>query len=192
METIVFVTNNPHKLKEVKDLMPAHFELLGLKELGFAGDIPEEQATIEENALKKARYIYHRYHVNVFADDTGLEVEALNGKPGVHSARYAGPYADDHANLSKLRHEMAGITNRNARFKTVLALILHDAEYLFYGITEGTIAEAPAGTEGFGYDPVFKPIGYEHTYAEMPLEEKNKISHRGKAVRSLMEFLEGS
>ncbi len=189
MESIVFVTNNSNKLREVGELMPNHFELLGLRDIGFSGDIPEEQPTIEGNALQKARYIYQRFQVNVFADDTGLEVDALNGSPGVHSARYAGPNANDQANLNKLMHEMAGFTNRKARFKTVLALIFQGKEYSFYGITDGIITKSPEGQQGFGYDPVFKPEGYEQTYAEMPLSTKNSISHRGKAVRSLAAFL---
>lgn len=156
---------------------------------GIAEDIPEEQLTLEGNALQKVRYIHERLHENCFADDTGLEVEALNGAPGVHSARYAGQAKNMQDNMEKLLREMEGAGNRNARFRTVIALILDGKEYLFEGEVKGEIMREKAGCKGFGYDPVFRPSGYDVTFAEMDLNEKNRISHRGEAVRQLVTFL---
>lgn len=159
------------------------------KQWGIVDDIPEDQPTLEGNALQKVRYIHERLHENCFADDTGLEVEALNGAPGVHSARYAEQAKSMQDNMEKLLREMAGVANRNARFRTVIALILHGKEHLFEGEVKGEILREKMGCKGFGYDPVFRPLGYEVTFAEMDLNEKNSISHRGKAVRQLVNFL---
>jgi XTP/dITP diphosphohydrolase len=186
---IYFATNNTHKLEEVKAMMPGGIELCGMHELGLQEDIPETQDTLEGNALQKARYIHEKYGVNCFADDTGLEVDALDGRPGVHSARYAGDQKDSNANTEKLLHELKDKKNRKARFRTVIALILDDEELLFNGIAEGEIIDERRGNEGFGYDPVFVPAGYTHTFAEMSLDEKNKISHRFKATSMLAEYL---
>lgn len=186
---IYFATNNTHKLGEVKSMMPGGIELCGMHELGHQEDIPETQDTLEGNALQKARYIHEKYGVNCFADDTGLEVDALAGRPGVHSARYAGDQKDSNANTQKLLNELKDKKNRKARFRTVIALILDDEEMLFNGIAEGEIIDQRRGNKGFGYDPVFVPAGYTQTFAEMSLEEKNKISHRFKATNMLAEYL---
>lgn len=186
---IIFATNNEHKLREVRELAGDQLEIAGLKDIGFKGNIPENESTLEGNALAKALFIKERSGLDCFADDTGLEVEALNGRPGVHSARYAGPEGNAKANIRKLLTELHGIQNRRARFRTVIALIKDGRKHLFEGVVEGTILEEKGGKGGFGYDPVFLPDGYLQTFAEMPLDLKNEISHRGVAVRKLINFL---
>lgn len=186
---LVFATNNFNKIKEIKALVPDHIELLSLNDIGCIEDIPETSATIEGNALQKAQYVKEKYGYDCFADDTGLEVESLNGAPGVYSARYAGEEKDNQANINKLLKELSGKTNRKARFKTVIALVLNNKEYTFEGICNGNIISEKRGEEGFGYDPVFQPEGYSTTFAEMSLREKSEISHRGRATRKLVEFL---
>lgn len=193
---IVFATNNRHKLEEISAMLSDRFRMLGLGDLDIVEEIPEDHDTLEENASQKARYIYERTGRNCFADDTGLEVKALGGEPGVYSARYSRigspvfPEMDPvEGNIKKLLLALDGKSDRRARFRTVISLILDGKEHLFEGICEGRITESPSGTEGFGYDPIFKPDGYELSFAEMEPEEKNKISHRGKAVQALVQFL---
>ncbi|MBQ5738453.1 MAG: non-canonical purine NTP diphosphatase [Alistipes sp.] len=186
---IVFATNNAHKLKEVSAVLGEGYELVTLREVGITEDIPETGATLDENASLKARYVYERTGLDCFADDTGLEVEALGGAPGVHSARYATDGHDFAANNRKLLNELEGVENRAARFRTVIALIEGGKELRVEGIVEGTIATAESGAEGFGYDPLFIPNGYERTFAEMSADEKNAISHRGRAVAELVKLL---
>lgn len=188
---IVFATHNAHKVSEVQAVLGSEYQLVTATEAGITEEIPETQPTIEGNALQKARYVYEHTGLNCFADDTGLEVEALNGAPGVYSARYAGEhvsYADNNVLLLK---NLAGCENRKARFRTVIALIVNGKEYLFEGRVEGTIATEPHGEGGFGYDPLFVPEGSQLTFAEMSSEAKNKISHRGRAVAKLVAFLHG-
>lgn len=188
---IVFATHNAHKVSEVQAALGSEYQLVTATEAGITEEIPETQPTIEGNALQKARYVYEHTGLNCFADDTGLEVEALNGAPGVYSARYAGEhvsYADNNVLLLK---NLAGCENRKARFRTVIALIVDGKEYLFEGRVEGTIATEPHGEGGFGYDPLFVPEGSQLTFAEMSSEAKNKISHRGRAVAKLVAFLHG-
>lgn len=195
MKRIVFATNNQHKLQEIREILSPEFEIVSLKEIGCHGDIPETGNTLEENALQKARYVSERYHISCFADDTGLEVEALGGAPGVHSARYAeGTDHDSEANMTKLLRELEGKENRQARFRTVIALIeLGEDEtenvHLFEGIVEGHISTERQGTEGFGYDPIFVPEGYEKSFAALGETIKNHISHRARAVKKLAEYL---
>ena len=186
---IVFATNNAHKLSEVSALLGDRFELVTLREVGITEDIPETGATLDENASIKARYVYERTGLNCFADDTGLEVEALDGAPGVHSARYAIDGHDFAANNRKLLRELEGKVNRKARFRTVISLIVDGIERQVEGIVEGEITTSESGAEGFGYDPLFMPEGYDRTFAEMSAEEKNAISHRGRAVAKLVEML---
>lgn len=186
---LVFATNNKHKLEEISRMLNGKHDIVSLAEIGCQDDIPEEQDTLEGNALQKARYIREHYGYDCFADDTGLEVEALDHRPGVYSARYAGPAKDSLANMNKILQEMEDAQNRNARFRTVIALILNGEEHLFEGQVEGEILTAPQGEAGFGYDPIFRPAGYNISFAEMPPEEKNKISHRGKATEKLCRFL---
>ena len=186
---IVFATNNAHKLSEVSALLGDRFELVTLREVGITEDIPETGATLDENASIKARYVYERTGLNCFADDTGLEVEALGGAPGVHSARYATDGHDFAANNRKLLRELEGKANRKARFRTVISLIVDGVERQVEGIVEGEITTSESGAEGFGYDPLFMPEGYDRTFAEMSAEEKNAISHRGRAVAKLVEML---
>jgi XTP/dITP diphosphohydrolase len=186
---LVFATNNTHKLLEVQHLLGDSFRLLSLQDISFDEEIPEDFDTLEENASQKAWHIYNISKRNCFADDTGLEVEALNGKPGVYSARYAGETKNPKANIKKLIGELQGIENRKARFRTVVALILDGKEYLFEGIVNGKIIDEERGTDGFGYDPVFMPDGYSSTFAEMDLDQKNRISHRSIAVSLLVDFL---
>lgn len=188
MLQLIFATNNNHKKEEVSLLLPG-YEVLALSEIGILEDIAETAITLEENAMIKANYVFEKTGLDCFADDTGLEVEALGNKPGVYSARYAGEPADAQANIDKLLAEMRTIENRKARFRTVIALIRGGQTYLFEGIVNGKIIEKKTGNSGFGYDPVFKPEGYEQTFAEMSLEEKNRISHRGAAIRKLVDFL---
>lgn len=187
--TLVFATNNAHKLEEIREILGGKFHIVSLKELGCQEDIPEEQDTLEGNALQKARYIRDKYKVNCFADDTGLEIEALGGEPGVYSARYAGDGHDSEANMRKVLDKMSGETNRRARFRTVIALLLDGQEHLFEGEVRGEILRERHGEGGFGYDPIFRPEGFSQSFAEMSLEDKNKISHRGRATEALRKFL---
>lgn len=186
---LVFATHNDNKLQEVKSLMPEHVELHSLDDIGCHEEIPETADTIDENAILKADYVKNRYGLDCFADDTGLEVEALNGEPGVYSARYAGEKKDNEANIQKLLKKLEGSTNRNAQFKTVIAVNMFDHQYLFTGICKGVITTEKKGSMGFGYDAVFQPNGYDKTFAEMSLEEKSAISHRGIALRDLKDYL---
>ena len=186
---IVFATNNKHKLEEVKDLLPKEIEVLTLNEIKCYEDIEETAETLKGNAKIKSDHVKIHYGFDCFADDTGLEVEALNGAPGVYSARYAGEEATFEDNVQKLLGAMKGMSNRNARFRTVISLFLNDKQLFFEGICEGTIENNPSGEAGFGYDPVFKPKGYDVTFAEMDLNEKGRISHRGLAVKKLVSYL---
>nr|WP_247672655.1 non-canonical purine NTP diphosphatase [Aquimarina sp. MMG016] len=189
MIKLVFATNNLNKLKEVQVLMPSHIQLLSLSDINCTEDIPETSDTIEGNAIQKAQYIKEKYGYECFADDTGLEVEAINGDPGVYSARYAGPEKDADNNMNKLLQELKGQVNRDAQFKTVIALELNNELKTFTGICKGTITQDKQGDGGFGYDPIFLPKGYTKTFAELSLAEKNRIGHRGKAVQQLIKFL---
>lgn len=186
---LIIATNNAHKLQEIQPLIPDHFQIKTLKQIGCTDDIPETADTLEGNALLKARYISDKYGFDCFADDTGLEIEALSGRPGVYSARYATDGHDFEANIDKVLSELEGIENRKARFRTVIALILDGKVSYFEGIVNGKIITERKGSEGFGYDPVFIPDGSQLTFAEMPLPEKNKISHRARAVARLVDFL---
>jgi len=186
----VFASNNDHKIKEIRSILGDSHTALSLRELNIFDDIPEEEPDLEGNALAKARYIHRLTGMNVFADDTGLEVDALGGLPGVKSARFAGENKDFSANIDKLLAMLGSNNNRKARFRTIIALILNDTEFLFEGIVEGTIIDERRGNEGFGYDPVFIPSGKDRTFAEMGLTEKNTISHRGRALEKLRKFLE--
>ncbi len=187
---LIIATNNTHKVKEIRAVLSDRFKILSLEEVGICEDIPEDQDTLEGNALQKARFIYEKYGRNCFADDTGLEVEALNGAPGVYSARYAGASCNAEDNMDKLLSELSEVANRSAQFRTVVALIIDGEEFLFEGKVEGEILKERQGKEGFGYDPIFCPKGYKDSFAVMPLEIKNSISHRGRAIRSLAAFLE--
>ncbi len=187
---IVFATNNRHKLEELRQIAGDKIEILGLKDIGCDADIPETGDTLEANALQKARYVWEHYGIDCFADDTGLEVDALGGEPGVRSARYApGEGHDSQANMALLLRNMEGVSDRKARFRTVIALILGGKEHIFEGKVEGDIMEQPSGEQGFGYDPVFRPQGWTKTFAEASPEEKNSVSHRGRAVRRLLSFI---
>ncbi len=193
---IVFATNNKNKLAEIRNILGGHFDIVSLKDIGCDTDIPETGNTLEENAMQKARYIFDNYGLSVFADDTGLEVDALGGAPGIYSARYAGGEGhDSEANMAKLLHELGENNNRKARFRTVIALLLSDGntqkptEKLFEGIVNGSIIKEKRGGEGFGYDPIFTPEGYDKTFAELGIDIKNRISHRAKAVEKLVEYL---
>lgn len=188
---LVFATNNAHKLEEVAAILGDQVELLSLNDISYQTDIPETAETLEGNALLKSSYIYKNYHLDCFADDTGLEVEALNGAPGVYSARYAGGEGHDaQANMLKLLHELDGKENRKAQFRTAISLILDGKEYLFEGVIKGEIIKEKRGDSGFGYDPVFMPEGYDRTFAELGNDIKNQISHRALAVQKLCEFLQ--
>lgn len=189
MKSLVFATNNRHKLDEVRAILSGKYRIVSLAEIGCLDDIPETSDTISGNALQKANFIVERYKKGCFADDTGLEVEALEGRPGVYSARYAGEGASYEDNVAKLLEEMNGKSNRNARFKSVIAMVDQGIEVLFEGIINGTIIHERRGTSGFGYDPVFVPEGYDQTFAEMPPELKNTISHRALAVNGLVNYL---
>lgn len=187
---IVFVTNNQHKLDEIKNILGQEFNIVSLNDIGCYDDIPETGDTLEENASQKSNYIASRYALDCFADDTGLEVDALGGQPGVHSARYAEETDhDSQANMAKLLDQLGNNNNRKARFRTVISLIVHGKEYRFEGIVEGRIAHQPSGVRGFGYDPVFIPDGYDKSFAELGDEVKNQISHRARAVRKLAEHI---
>ena len=188
MKKLIFATHNPNKLIEIKSAVNS-FEVVGLKEIDIQEDIAETGATLEENALIKSQYIYQKTGLSCFADDTGLEVDALDGRPGVYSARYAGEKATAEANMQKLLSELEDQKNRTARFRTVISLILNGEEYFFGGQVSGKILYQKIGVVGFGYDPIFKPIGYDQSFAEMTTEEKNEISHRGLALKKLIHFL---
>ncbi len=197
---IVFATNNQHKLQEIRHILGDSIEVLSLRDIGCDADIPETGTTLEENARQKAEYIWQHYHCDVFADDTGLEVDVLNGAPGVYSARYAGEGHDSEANMARLLRELGDNNNRRARFRTVIALIQKKdvcpcgctsikQEHLFEGIVEGEITHEKSGVGGFGYDPIFRPEGYEKTFAELGEEIKNQISHRARATQKLADYL---
>ncbi len=186
---LVFATNNSHKIEELRQIAGPDFTLRSLADIGCNADIPETADTLEGNALQKARYIHSMYGCDCFADDTGLEVEALDGAPGVYSARYAGPGHDSAANMSLLLQNMRGITGRKARFRTVIALILNGEEHIFEGTVDGEILESPSGEGGFGYDPVFRPDGWQISFAQASPEMKNAVSHRGRATCKLIDYL---
>lgn len=194
METLIMATNNEHKLREIRQILGDKYEVKGLKEIGCLEDIPETSDTLEGNALQKARYVYEHYGLNCFADDTGLEVEALGGAPGIYTARYGSMngYGDSHdsdANIACLLDRLQGATTRKARFRTVIALLQGGKEHLFEGIVEGEILTERRGQDGFGYDPIFAPVKTGITFAEMGPAEKNRISHRGRATQKLVAFL---
>jgi XTP/dITP diphosphohydrolase len=186
---LVFATNNQHKLKELQAILGEKYELLSLKDIGCFEEIPEEQPTLEGNARQKAEYIYKKFGYSCFADDTGLEIEALNGEPGVYSARYAGEAKDPQTNMDKVLAKLKNEDNRKARFRTVISLVLDGEEKQFEGIVDGEIIRKKRGDSGFGYDPIFLPAGYNKTFAEMDLSEKNEVSHRARAVQKLVEYL---
>lgn len=189
MRKLVFATNNAHKLEEIRQILGDKIEVVSLADIGCTEEIAETADTLEGNALIKAKYVYERYGLSCFADDTGLEVHALGGAPGVCSARYAGEHCSPKDNIEKLLLAMTGESERRAAFRTVIALIDDGEQYLFEGLVRGTIEKTPSGTQGFGYDPVFRPEGYEHTFAELGAEVKNHISHRAIAVQQLAEWL---
>jgi XTP/dITP diphosphohydrolase len=189
MYEIVFATNNAHKMSEVSSILGPNVHLISLREIGCKDDLPETQLTLQGNALQKARYVWEKFGVNCVADDTGLEVDGLGGAPGVYSARYAGPECIAENNIQKLLKAMKGMEQRTARFRTVAALILEGKEYLFEGKVEGEILTQKMGLDGFGYDPVFKPSGFSLSFAEMPFDVKNSISHRARAFQAFAEFL---
>jgi XTP/dITP diphosphohydrolase len=186
---LIFATSNQNKVLEIQKILPKKFNIKSLKDLNYFEDIPENETTIEGNAIFKAKYIYEKFNINVFADDTGLEVEALNGEPGVHSARYAGTTRNSEKNIKKLLKNLKNIKNRNARFKTVIALIIDNKLHIFSGIVEGYILDSPKGNNGFGYDPIFCPNGFDKSFAELTLKEKNLISHRSLAMKKLIDFI---
>ena len=185
---IVFATGNPNKLKEINSAIRG-FKIIGLKDLGITDEIPETGDTLMKNALQKAKYVYNKTGLDCFSDDTGLEIEALNYRPGVYSAMYAGPDCNAENNIRKVLEELEESTNRKAQFKTVIALILNGKEYFFEGLVNGVILNERSGKGGFGYDPIFRPIGHEESFAKMTIDQKNEISHRGLAVKKLITFL---
>lgn len=187
--TLVFATNNAHKLKEVQEMLPNSIQLVSLKDINCQEEIEETATTLVGNAALKADFITQKYGMNGFADDTGLEVAALDGKPGVYSARYAGEPSNAENNITKLLSEMAGVENRNAQFRTVICLNLDGNQYYFEGICKGTILTKKQGNQGFGYDPIFQPNGFKQSFAEMDSADKNRISHRGLAIEKLVKFL---
>ncbi|MBK6904306.1 MAG: RdgB/HAM1 family non-canonical purine NTP pyrophosphatase [Saprospirales bacterium] len=189
MPFLIFATGNPHKIKEVSQLLGEAWDIRSLSEMGITEELPENQDTLEGNALEKARYIYEKLGENCFAEDTGLEIEALGGAPGVYTARFAGEDKDPDANMNRALELLRGQTNRRARFRTLVALILDGREFLFEGIAEGNIRLEKSGAQGFGYDPVFEPEGFTQTFAQMDAALKNRISHRGKAIQKLIAFL---
>ena len=189
MIKLVFATNNENKIKEINALLTNSIKLLSLKDIGCHEDIPETANTIEGNAILKAKYVYEKYGYDCFADDTGLEINSLSGEPGVFSARYAGEEKNADKNMDKVLQKLALQKDRTAQFKTVVALVINGKTSTFEGIVEGEITSKKNGEDGFGYDPIFKPNGFKITFAEMPLSEKNKISHRGRAVKKLIDFL---
>lgn len=186
---LVFATNNKNKIIEVQQMLPPTIEIISLESIGCFEEIPETAATIEENAIMKANYVTQKYGYDCFSDDTGLEVSALNGAPGVYSARYAGEQRNSDDNMNKLLDDLSNKANRNAQFKTVIALNLNGKQHLFTGIAKGEITLEKTGNQGFGYDPIFKPKGFDLTFAQLSLEEKGSISHRGKATEQLIAFL---
>lgn len=186
---LVFATHNENKAREIQSIMPQGVHILSLDDIGCDEDIPETGSTLEENALLKARYVWEKFGMNCFADDTGLEIEALNGEPGVYSARYAGSQKNPDDNMEKVLKNLEGSIDRTARFKTSIALILHGDEHLFDGIVEGRISSEKKGDHGFGYDPIFVPENHGRTFAEMSLEEKNTMSHRARALEKMVHFL---
>lgn len=187
---LVFASSNSHKINEIKKLLPENIELLGLNDIECFDEIPEIAETIEGNAILKADYITQKYGYNCFADDSGLEINTLGGKPGVYSARYAGEPRDDNKNIDKVLVELENQSDRRANFKTVICLNLNSHQYLFTGIIDGNITQERKGSNGFGYDPIFVPDGYDETFAQMAFEEKNQISHRAKAVMQMIDFFE--
>jgi len=189
MLKLVFATNNQHKLQEIKELLCDSIELLSLTDIDCFDDIPETKETLEENAAEKSFFIWNKYGLNCFADDTGLEIDALNGEPGVYSARYAGEEKSPEKNIDLVLQKLSKIKNRKARFRTVISLVINGQECQFEGKVDGQILEERRGSTGFGYDPVFQPDGSVLSFAEMPMEEKNMISHRGRAVQKLVEYL---
>lgn len=189
MQQLVFATNNAHKLTEVQAAVAGKINLLNLNDIQCYDDIAETGDTFKDNASIKSNFIYNKYRINCFADDSGLEIDALKGEPGVYSARYAGEHGNHAANNSKVLEQLDGVTNRKARFITVISLMWEGEEYFFEGTVEGTIRAALSGADGFGYDPIFQPDGYDITFAEMTLAQKNAISHRGRAIEKLIDFL---
>lgn len=189
MHKLVFATNNDHKLRELRQILSSEFELLSLNDIGCADDIPETGNTLEANAAQKSFYIWDKYGIDCFADDTGLEIEALGNEPGVYSARYAGEGRNATDNMLKVLEKMKNETNRNARFRCVISLILDGKERQFEGIVEGKILTEKHGDAGFGYDPIFMPDGFKQSFAEMSADDKNRISHRGRAVMKLVDYL---
>lgn len=186
---LVFATNNQHKLQELKQLLDGSFELLSLNDINCKEDIPENQETLEGNAAEKSFYIFNKFGLNCFADDTGLEIDALNGEPGVYSARYAGEEKSPEKNIELVLQKLSEIKNRKARFRTVISLVINGREVQFEGVVDGHILEEKKGISGFGYDPIFQPDESTFSFAEMSMDEKNKISHRGRAVQKLVEYL---
>ena len=186
---LIFATSNQNKVLEIQKILPKKFNIKSLKDLNYFEDVPENETTIEGNAIFKAKYINEKFNINVFADDTGLEVEALNGEPGVHSARYAGKTRNSEKNIKKLLKNLKNIKNRNDRFKTVIALIIDNKLHILSGIVEGYILDSPKGNNGFGYDPIFCPNGFDKSFAELTLKEKNLISHRSLAMKKLIDFI---
>jgi len=189
MHKLVFATNNQHKIEEVLAKIGNQFQLLSLDDIGCTDDIEETGSTFAANAAIKSHFIYNKHHLNCFGDDSGLEIDALNLEPGVYSARYAGTHGDHEANMDKVLAKLEGQTNRRARFKTVISLLWNGEEHIFEGAVEGTIRQERSGSRGFGYDPIFQPDGYNITFAEMTMEQKNTISHRARAVEKMVEFL---
>ena len=189
MKNLLFATNNQHKLTEIRQILQPVYNISSLAEIGCTDELSETQNTLRGNALQKAEYVFHKYGINCFADDTGLEIDALNGAPGVYSARFAGIHATYQQNVDKVMLLMKDTKNRSARFTTVIALILEGKTYFFEGTVAGEIIKEERGISGFGYDPIFKPTGFDKTFAEMANEEKNSISHRGLAVKNLTDFL---
>jgi len=192
MQELIFATNNAHKLKEIREIVGDQVRISSLADIGCTDEIPEDAGTLQGNASFKAWYVYNKYGRDCFADDTGLEIEALEGRPGVKSARYAGEDCNPENNIRKVLNELVEKTDRKARFRTVISLIRKGIEIQFEGTVEGFILHEKRGKEGFGYDPVFLPEGYDLSFAEMPLEEKNKISHRARAIRKLIDHLKHS
>ena len=188
VKKIVFATGNPNKLKEIKSAINS-FEIVGLKDLGITEEIPETGDTLKKNALQKAKYVYDKTGLDCFSDDTGLEIEAINNRPGVYSAMYAGSDCNAEDNMRKVLEELGETTNRTAQFKTIISLILQGKEYFFEGVVKGDILKDKTGKGGFGYDPIFRPVVYKESFAEMSIAQKNEISHRGLAVKKLVKFL---
>ena len=186
---LIFATHNSNKAFEIQKLLPEHFQVLTLNDIDFQEEIPENEPRIEANSAFKAQFIFNKFNLNCFADDTGLEIEALNGRPGVHSARYSGEDRNSDANIDRVLEELNGIENRNARFKTVITLIINGVQYIFEGIVNGQIISEKRGNNGFGYDPIFIPENESKTFAEMDLSEKNKYSHRARALEKMIAFL---